>query len=102
MLIIFFVLSTAFVRGTIEVDLPQGEAPRPGGNPVVVSVTADGTILWMDKPASLEDLRRLVGERSGDILIAGDREAPYGAVAGLIDELRRLGVTSVGMAYGAK
>jgi biopolymer transport protein ExbD len=106
MLIIFFVLTAVFVQGAIEVDLPEGDAsPISERNPVIVTVTRDAGILWAGEAISHEDMPRLVEDalaRSDDILIAGDRDAPYGDVAKVLDELRNLGVANVGLAFEAE
>ncbi|MDR1515919.1 MAG: biopolymer transporter ExbD [Synergistaceae bacterium] len=102
MLIIFFVLTASFLQGTIGIDLPRGNAPRVGERtPVVVTVT-DGSILWAGEAVSRDALPMLVARaiaESDDILIAGEKSAPYGDVAELLDEMRVLGVESVGLAF---
>jgi biopolymer transport protein ExbD len=103
MLIIFFVLTAAFVQGAIEVDLPNGDAPEISDrNPIVVTVTKDSGLLWAGDAISRDELRGRVASAltaSEDILIAGDRDAPYGKVAELLDELRGLGVERAGLAF---
>jgi biopolymer transport protein ExbD len=103
MLIIFFVLTTAFVQGAADVDLPDGAAPPVlDRNPIVVTVTKDSGLLWAGERVSRDELPARVSsviESSGDILIAGDSDAPYGDVAELLDELRGFGVKSVGLAF---
>lgn len=102
MLIIFFVLTTSFVQGKVEVDLPQGEGTPPReGRTLLVSVRADGTILWDGVPAARADVPVLAAHavaESRDVLLAGDRAAPYGAVAELLELLRREGLDSAGLA----
>ncbi|MDR0648076.1 MAG: biopolymer transporter ExbD [Synergistaceae bacterium] len=102
MLIIFFVLTASFLQGSIEIDLPVGEAQRISErDPLVVTVTA-GAILWAGEAVSRDSIPALVARalaESDDILIAGDRNAPYGDVAELLDEMRGLGVESVGLAF---
>jgi biopolymer transport protein ExbD len=102
MLIIFFVLTASFLQGTIEIDLPDGDAPRVSERaPLVVTVT-DSEILWAGRAISRDALPMLVARaiaESDDILIAGERSAPYGDVAELLDEMRGLGVESVGLAF---
>jgi biopolymer transport protein ExbD len=102
-LIIFFVLTAVFVQGAIDVDLPKGDAPPVSErNPVVVTVTKDSGVLWAGEAVSPEDMPKLVGDalaRSDDILIAGDRDAPYGNVAEVLGVLRNLGVDNVGLAF---
>ena len=103
MLIIFFVLTTVFVQGAITINLPQGSAsPVSESSPIMVTVTASSEILWAGEAVSHDDLPALVADvlaRSGDILLAGDRKAPYGEVARVLDSLRALGVGSVGLAF---
>lgn len=103
MLIIFFVLTTAFVQGAVSIDLPSGDPPPVSEkNPIVVTVTKESQILWKGEAVSSPDLAPLVAEalaRSDDILVAGDREANYGRVAELLDTLRKLGVHNVGLAF---
>ncbi len=102
MLIIFFVLTTSFVQGKVEVDLPQGEGTPPReGRTLLVSVRADGTILWDGVPAASVDVPVLAARamaESRDVLLAGDRTAPYGAVAELLELLRREGLDSASLA----
>jgi biopolymer transport protein ExbD len=102
MLIIFFVLTTSFVQGVAQVDLPNGDAPSPAGSPVVITVTEGSGLLWSGEAISRDGLPpRVAGvlSVSGDILIAADRNVPYGEVAELLDDLRGLGVSSVGLAF---
>ncbi len=102
MLIIFFVLTTSFVQGKVEVDLPQGEGTPPReGRTLLVSVRADGTVLWDGVPAASVDVPVLAARamaESRDVLLAGDRTAPYGAVAELLELLRREGLDSASLA----
>jgi biopolymer transport protein ExbD len=103
MLIIFFVLTTAFVQGVLDVDLPSGSPQQPlAKNPVVIAIGSDSSLSWAGEKITREDLARLVGEaaiRSDDILVAGDREARYGDVAEILNLLRELGVQDVALAF---
>jgi biopolymer transport protein ExbD len=106
MLIIFFVLTAVFVQGSIEISLPQGNPPAiTQRDPVVITVRNDSIVLWAGMPVVSADLPDLVSAalaRSDDILIAGDKSAPYGIVAEVLDELRNLGVESVGLIFDGK
>jgi biopolymer transport protein ExbD len=106
MLIIFFVLTAVFAQGAIELELPRGEGARiEERGPVIVSVAKDSRVFWAGEPVAFGDLGRLAAEAiaaSDDILIAGDSEAPYGAIAELLDSLRLFGVKSVGLMFGEK
>ncbi|NLL37524.1 MAG: biopolymer transporter ExbD [Fretibacterium sp.] len=102
MLIIFFVLTATFVQGRMEVELPRGDGePQRESQTLLVSVTSGGTIRWGGETVLSEDLpvlaERAVAE-SRDILLAGDRAAPYGVVAELLNVLSQKGLTSVGLA----
>ena len=102
MLIIFFVLTATFLSGQIVVDLPQGEGVREGtGGSLLLTVTADGALFWGNREIGREELPGLVRsalDEKGQILVAADRSAPYGDVAEVLDLLRRLGVSSAGLA----
>ncbi|MDR2528075.1 MAG: biopolymer transporter ExbD [Synergistaceae bacterium] len=104
MLIIFFVLTAVFVQGSVPVDLPQGETPpAQERKPIVVTVTKDARIFWGGELIASSDLPRLTANAkvaSDDILIAGDAGALYGAVAEVLDNLRNLGIESVGLLFG--
>jgi biopolymer transport protein ExbD len=103
MLIIFFVLTTVFARGSMNVNLPNGSPPPVSDkNPVILTVGSDSSLLWAGKAISRDELGPLVSltaAQSGDILIAGDTEARYGDVAGILDLLRSMGVDEVGLAF---
>jgi biopolymer transport protein ExbD len=103
MLIIFFVITTAFVQGSMEVSLPKGTPPPlPEKEQIVLTVTKGAEVLWAGERLLSGDLPRRVAvalAESADILLAGDRDARYGDVAELMDQLRRYGVPNVGLAF---
>ena len=103
MLIIFFVLTTSFVQGAIDLTLPSGSPSAVPGNPVVLSVRKDGTLFWSKERISREELSTYVAKivsKSGNIMITADRDVKYGIVAELMDELQRLGVRELSLAFG--
>jgi biopolymer transport protein ExbD len=103
MLIIFFMLTTAFVQGTLNVDLPIGSPPPLSEkNPIVLTVESDSSLLWSGERIARGDLPKAVAgavDKSQDILVAGDKSARYGDVAELLELLRTLGVTDVTLAF---
>lgn len=105
MLIIFIVLTAAFLQGSIVVDLPAGDPPPIAQeSPIVLAITRDLRLMWGGEEVTRDRIPALVTEavaKSQDILVAGDREARYGDVAELLDELRRLGAKNVGIAFEA-
>ena len=107
MLILFLLVTAAFVQGSLDVSLPQSMGtppPLPDKKQIVLTITKNSEILWAGKTISSADLFLHVEEallESADILIAGDKDARYGDVAELMDMLRQSGVPSVGLAYGS-
>ena len=85
MLIIFFVLTTSFVQGALNVDLPIGSpSGSSSGKQVVLTVERDSSLLWAGERISSGDLASRVAKAvagSEDILVAGDRAARYGDVS---------------------
>lgn len=102
-LIFFFVVTAAFVQGSVDVYLPRGMPPSLSDRePIVLTVTRDSEILWAGERMSRENLAPRVAvavAENTSILIAGDRDARYGDVAELLELLRRQGVESVGLAF---
>ena len=101
MLVIFLVLTASFGTGRIVVDLPQGDAIRQERTALMVTVRRDGSLLWGETAVDREELAaraRDAASREEDVLVAGEHEAPYGAVAGVLDLLRRSGVESASLA----
>lgn len=103
MLILFFVLTAAFVQGRLDVDLPSGQGEPLPAHPLVITVLADGSLLWAGEAVGRDDLlarAREAKETKRPLLLAGDREVPYGLVASLLDGLRREGIDEIGLALG--
>ena len=106
MLILFLLVTAAFVQGSLDVSLPQsGGTPPPLSDKrqIVLTITKNSEVLWAGKSVSSADLLLRVEEallESADILLAGDKDARYGDVAELMDLLRQSGVPSVGLAFG--
>ena len=99
MLIIFFVLTSSFVNGKVNVELPQGKSVAANTeSTVTVSVLADGTVQWDGKTVSLSQLAE-IAKASGkkEVLLAGDKAASYGQVARVLAVLRHEGICSAGL-----
>lgn len=100
MLIIFFVLTTTFSRGALDVDLPNAstaESRREEAS--VLLISKDGSLFWNGDPIDRADLPTIAAARSGDITIEGDSAAPYGTVAEVLAELAAAGVDGVSLAF---
>ncbi|NLD05148.1 MAG: biopolymer transporter ExbD [Synergistaceae bacterium] len=99
MLIIFFVLTATFIQGKLDIDLPSGGVETSEiESALTLTVEKDGAIFWGGLRVTQEelpDLARGAGKR--EILIAGDKNAPYGRVAEVLSILRKVGITSAGL-----
>lgn len=104
-LIIFFVLTTSFVRSQLVIELPSGEGTSIPGSPVVISVGRNGNFAFDEREVTREEAIVLAEESSRhnkDILIAGDSNTSYGTIASLLDEIRSRGIEKVSLALGGK
>ena len=107
LLLIFFVVSTTFVRSSaIEVDLPDasGAVERvPLGIEVRVSATGDYAVNGQPVPdAGRADLLRAVGRARGELagsepllVIEADADARHESVVRVMDIARELGLTNI-------
>lgn len=104
LLIIFMVTSTYIVQQSIQVQLPKADTGEntPKLKNLAFVVDKSGVIFLDGKPISLEDIAsRVAAEKSADptvqlqALVAADKETPHGFVVGLIDAVRRQGITDL-------
>lgn len=114
LLLIFFVVSTTFVRSSaIEIDLPDasGAVDRdPAGIEVRVSATGDYTVDGQTLPdTGRADLLRALGgarDQSADseplLVIAADAHARHEAVVRVMDAARELGLTKLAVLTEAR
>jgi biopolymer transport protein ExbD len=101
MLIIFFVITASFSRGEISVNLPEGQGSKMEGEVTVLNVGTDGKLFINGTEVISSDLAdiALKSERSGrKFVIAGDKAAPYGVIASILELLRNKGVTTATLA----
>jgi biopolymer transport protein TolR len=100
LLIIFMVTAPMLATG-IKVNLPSAKTAQPLENkqPVVVTVAKDGAVSVGKDPVSQDELAAAVkarlGESNGVVQLRGDRDAPYGDVVSVMDELAASGVTRI-------
>jgi len=106
LLIIFMVITPMLQRGKPVVlpDAKMVSALKQGGDPVLVSITADGKI-WIDKAEvpKLEDLPELLRiemlmHPGSPIMIKGDRSVEYKKIRELMLEMSKAGLPGVSLA----
>jgi biopolymer transport protein ExbD/biopolymer transport protein TolR len=102
LLIVFMVTAPLLATG-MRVDLPQAKAePVDPKEPVIVTVSKDGAVhLGSDElpPGGLaEALRAKLGDRPDTLIhLRGDREASYGEIVAVMDELARSGFVKIAL-----
>ena len=103
-LLVIFIITAPILQGGIEVELPQAEAaPVTSTQAVVVTVDRGGQIYIGDLSVpTLQDFEMMfpdyVASRGlTESYLKADHEVPYGRVIQVLDMLKRLDVTEVGM-----
>ena len=106
LLIIFMVITPMLQRGK-PVVLPDAKAVsalKQGGDPVLVSVTADGKV-WVDKAEvpALPDLPELLRiemltHPGAPVMIKGDKAVDYKRIREVMLELSKAGLPGVSLA----
>jgi biopolymer transport protein ExbD len=101
-LLIFFIITTSFVKEAgITVDRPEALTAehRESGN-ILIAIRENGEI-WMDRrQVDLREVRpiieRLHVERPDDtVVVIGDKAAPAGILARVMDEVKLGGIEEV-------
>ena len=101
-LLIFFIITASFVKEAgVVVDRPEALTAehRESGN-ILIAIRSNGEI-WMDRrPVELREVRpiveRLHVERPDDtVVVIGDKAAPAGILAQVMDEVKLGGIAEV-------
>jgi biopolymer transport protein ExbD/biopolymer transport protein TolR len=108
LLIVFMVTAPMLATG-LKVDLPQAKASQPVNpkDPIVVSVTSDGSVAVGTEKIDMADLvaallKMTGGDSTRIIQIRADRAATYGAIVGVIDQLASSGMVHIALISDAK
>jgi biopolymer transport protein TolR len=103
LLIIFMVTAPMMTQG-LDVDLPKVDAGtmRIEDEHLVITMNQAGEIYLDEFQVPLEDMgikikRLLEVKKTSLVLLKADQNIPYGAVAKVISEIRRAGVTNLGL-----
>lgn len=103
LLMVIFMITAPIMQGGVDLSLPQTDAravDSKGG--MTISVLANGRIFVDDSPFTFAEFRagfRAMIARKADqgVYIRGDRGAPYGVVAQVLDVVKNAGVTNVAL-----
>jgi biopolymer transport protein ExbD len=104
-LLIMLIITIPVQTHAVKLDMPRGEPPPTSVQPEVVDleIDFDGTILWngtvVPDRASLEGHLLAVARKDPqpEIHIAPNKLVKYAAVAMVLAESQRLGVTRIGL-----
>lgn len=103
LLIIFMVTAPMMMQG-MDVKLPEvaAKAIPTKGERVIITMNAKGEIFIDEFKVPLEDMglkvkRRMQVLRTKEVYLRADKSIPYGKVAMIMGEVRRAGVTNLGL-----
>ena len=103
LLVIFIIMTTASVQG-VKVRAPETAAANNLARPSTraVTVTRDGAVFLDAYPVTPEQLKLTLGQYKAanpalPVVLKGDAEAPYEKVVEVLDVLKRLDITEVGL-----
>lgn len=101
LLLIFFLLTSFFVRPSIPVRLPEAEQAQLTEKPdVSITIKKDGNLLLNGEPISedslLRSLKRIHAfQLSREVIIQSDREVPFGRVVQIMDLSKKAGAKNI-------
>ena len=107
--IVFFLLATfvmvsmSMVKNQgIPVNLPKASSAvsQERSNAVTVSLSSDGELFVEKERVDLETMKDRLEARKGQtadvrVIVQADQDADFGAAVGVMDEIRRLGITKI-------
>ncbi len=103
-LLIIFMISAPLLNSGVKIELPKTEAAslKDEGDPLTVSVDAEGVIYVNDQPASYDQLTpRLLamtnGETTAPIYVRAAGAAPYEKVAQVMARLSTSGFVKINL-----
>jgi biopolymer transport protein TolR len=102
-LLIVFMITAPLLATGMRVDLPQAKAaPVDPKEPVIVTVRKDGSTYLGAEDVPRGDLGAVMRAKTGDnpatiIHLRGDREASYGEIVAVMDELARAGFAKIAL-----
>ena len=102
-LLIIFMITAPLLRSGIEVKLPKSQTqdlkPHEG---VVVTLTRDGLLFVNDEEAAPQEFDTILLKRYTEsgrklVLLKADEEIPYGRVIRLMDQVKGVGISNLGL-----
>lgn len=106
LLLIFFMISTDFIKPILQLTLPKAQTEdKLKKIEIVVSASKDGTIAIndqiVDEDSFISALRKTMLEKNRlDVLFRGDAEIPYKTFVVLMDKAKLAGAKSFSIEHG--
>jgi biopolymer transport protein ExbD len=104
-LLVIFIITTPQLMNNLEINLPSGKPPKakPPVEPTRIEVSGQGQITLDREPVTVAQLKeKLAALKAADaelgVVVKGADEADYQAMVGVLDTLRQLEITKMGMA----
>lgn len=102
LLVIFMVTAPMTNPGMVE--LPKvGQALKQSGDPIVVTVQKEGTVMMDGKEMERDDMLALIRQRLSEaekpVVVSADKNTPYGEVVSVMDILKQAQVDKVGLLF---
>jgi len=102
LLVIFMVTAPMTNPGMVE--LPKvGQALKQSGDPIVITVQKEGTVLMEGKEMQRDDMLALIRQRLAEaqkpVVVSADKNTPYGEVISVMDLLKQAQVNQVGLLF---
>jgi len=106
-LLVIFIITTPQMMNNLEMNLPSGQKPPPQKEkPKInqIAVDAQGQAFLNDQPVTLpvlkDDLQQLKYEQTTNlsVVVKGDDNVDYQKMVSVLDILRQLDITKVGLA----
>ncbi|HWU66671.1 MAG TPA: ExbD/TolR family protein [Methylophilus sp.] len=102
LLVIFMVTAPMTNPGMVE--LPKvGQALKQSGDPIVVTVQKEGTVMMDGKEMQRDDMLALIRQRLSEaekpVVVSADKNTPYGEVVSVMDLLKQAQVDKVGLLF---
>ena len=104
-LLVIFIITTPQLMNNLEINLPSGQPPKekPKVEPTRIEVNAQGQITLNHTPVTAAELKtRLAVLKAADadlgVVVKGADDTDYQIMVGVLDTLRQLDITKMGLA----
>lgn len=109
-LLVIFIITTPQMMNNLEMNLPSGKPPKDNPNKPkinMISVDSKGQAFLNDQAVTLPVLRTDLQQMKSDnpdvsVVVKGDDDVDYQAMVNVLDILRQLDITKVGLATQAQ